>query len=81
MSPRRRRPAPPPARRGRRPPTEDGDGSQRGHFRADGTPKRRFPDADSANRASLQRRLENGIDLEPYPCSQCGGFHLATRRR
>ena len=50
----------------------------RAHWRADGTEKRRFPSADAANRAALQLRLEEGADLDPYPCPHCNGWHLAS---
>jgi len=53
----------------------------RAHWRADGGEKRRFDSAESANRATLQHRLEDGADLEPYPCPVCGGWHLASAAR
>ena len=49
------------------------------HWRADGQPKSRFPTEDAANRASLRLRLEEGADLDPYPCPYCGGWHLGNR--
>lgn len=72
------------ARRGRRPRRAGGSsptGSTRAHWRADGREKTRFPSADAANRAALQWRLEEGADLDPYPCPFCGGWHLANRDR
>ncbi|MGO9027304.1 MAG: hypothetical protein ACLQOZ_01550 [Acidimicrobiales bacterium] len=73
------------ARRGRKRPGSstglpDG-GARREHWRADGMPKTRFARADDANRASLRLRLEEGADLDPYPCEYCGGWHLGNRRR
>ena len=72
------------AKRRRRPrePRGAGDvtGNAREHWRADGTAKSRFADADEANRASLQLRLEEGADLDPYECSFCHGWHLGSRR-
>lgn len=50
------------------------------HWRADGQPKARFPTQDAANRASLRLRLEEGADLDPYPCTYCGGWHLGNRQ-
>jgi hypothetical protein len=71
------------ARRGRRRGTArqspSAGRSLRAHWRADGTEKTRFPTADAANRATLQARLENGADLDPYPCPYCDGWHLANR--
>ncbi len=64
-----------PARRGPGP-----VGSAREHWRVDGQPKTRFATQDEANRSSLQRRLEEGADLDPYQCSFCGGWHLGNRR-
>ncbi len=29
---------------------------------------------------ALQRLLEDGSDLDPYPCSFCGAWHLGSRR-
>lgn len=52
----------------------------REHWRADGQPKTRFPDQAAANRSSLQLRLEQGADLDPYRCSVCDGWHLGNRR-
>jgi hypothetical protein len=72
------------ARRGRRrtgPSAPAATGSLRAHWRADGQEKRRFPTADAANRAALQLRLEEGVDLDPYPCPYCNGWHLASRDR
>ena len=72
------------ARRGRRRtgrPDPAATDSLRAHWRADGTEKRRFPTADAANRAVLQLRLEEGVDLDPYPCPYCNGWHLASRDR
>ena len=69
------------ARRGRKrspSPSSEGGAPLRAHWKADGTEKRRFPDADAANRASFQLRLEEGVDLDPYPCPHCGGWHLAS---
>jgi hypothetical protein len=50
------------------------------HWRADGQPKARFATQDAANRASLRLRLEEGADLDPYPCPYCGGWHLGNRQ-
>jgi hypothetical protein len=65
----------------RRRPRPSGDSSERrlDHWRADGQPKTRFPTQDAANRASLRLRLEEGADLDPYPCPYCGGWHLGNR--
>lgn len=71
-------------RGGKRPPPNPGavakDG-RREHWRADGQPKTRFPSQDEANRSSLQLRLEQGADLDPYRCGFCGGWHLGNRSR
>jgi hypothetical protein len=53
---------------------------RRDHWRADGQPKARFATQDAANRASLRLRLEEGADLDPYPCPYCGGWHLGNRQ-
>jgi hypothetical protein len=73
-------------RGGRRPRMAPGPGRGRGpvqsgreHWRADGRPKTRFATQDAANRASLQLRLEEGANLDPYQCSFCGGWHLGNR--
>jgi hypothetical protein len=71
---RRRRPARKPQ------PVNRVSGTAREHWRADGTPKSRFADADEANRASLRLRLEEGADLDPYLCGFCHGWHLGSRR-
>lgn len=55
-------------------------GTAREHWREDGTAKSRFASEDDANRASLQLRLEEGADLDPYQCSFCHGWHLGGRR-
>jgi len=72
------------ARRGRRrgsgPDRGDSGGRPREHWREDGSPKTRYPSRDDANRSALQRRLEDGADLDPYPCSICGAWHLGRRR-
>jgi hypothetical protein len=68
------------ARRGRqrvRPPAVDVGGARQ-HFRADGAPKTRYDSADAANRASFHHRMEDGIDLVPYRCDHCGGWHLGS---
>lgn len=72
------------ARRGHRRPgmprgTGPGGGAGREHWRSDGQPKSRFASQDQANRASLQLRLEEGADLDPYRCSLCNGWHLGNR--
>ncbi len=70
-------------RRGRgapRPGPSDRVPTGREHWRADGRPKTRFPTEDEANRSSLQLRLEQGADLDPYRCGFCGGWHLGNRR-
>jgi hypothetical protein len=65
----------------RRPPSGDAPrGSGREHWRTDGQPKTRFDTQDEANRSSLQIRLEQGADLDPYECRFCGGWHLGNRR-
>ena len=51
----------------------------RDHWRADGLPKVRFSTEADANRESLRLRLEEGADLDPYPCSFCGDWHLGGR--
>jgi hypothetical protein len=73
------------ARRGRRRQARTGAGAgtsgpAREHWRADGSPKTRFPTAADANRASLRFRLELGADLDPYQCRLCSGWHLGTHR-
>jgi len=71
------------ARRGRKRstrPTPEVSPGGREHWRADGAPKARFTSSDDANRASLQFRLEEGADLDPYRCSYCSGWHLGTHR-
>jgi hypothetical protein len=47
------------------------------HFRADGTPKRRF-----VTRAEAIEYAERYgyMNLMIYPCEFCGGFHFGTRR-
>jgi len=60
---------------------EAGAGGTREHWREDGSPKTRYPSQEDANRTALQRRLEDGADLDPYPCSICGAWHLGNRRR
>lgn len=68
-------------RRGPRPASGGQHREQRhDHWRADGQPKARFATQDSANRASLRLRLEEGADLGPYPCPYCGGWHLGSPR-
>jgi hypothetical protein len=70
------------ARRGRRRSpggAEDRRGVVRDHWRADGRPKVRFATEADANRESLRLRLEEGADLDPYPCSFCGDWHLGGR--
>ena len=72
------------ARRGRRrhrPSTGGPSEPSRAHWRADGAEKRRFPTAETANRAALQLRLEEGVDLDVYPCPHCGGWHFASTDR
>jgi len=62
-------------------PTNPGGGAiPRDHWRADGSPKARFPTQDAANRSALRLRLEEGADLDPYVCQFCGGWHLGSRR-
>ncbi len=72
------------ARRGRkqhrRPSDPDAGDGGREHWRSDGTPKVAYGSADEANRATLQARLEHGVDLEPYTCGICHQWHLANRR-
>jgi len=72
------------ARRGRKRPrpssTPASGGTSREHWRSDGTPKSRFATQDEANRSALRLRLEEGADLDPYPCRFCGGWHLGNRR-
>ena len=60
--------------------TNPADGQRREHWRSDGQPKTRFPGPDEANRASLQLRLKEGVDLDPYLCGFCDGWHLGNRR-
>jgi hypothetical protein len=58
---------------------QKGDGPQRvrlSHWRADGQPKTRFNSEQDANRATLQYRLDHGVDLGAYMCEFCGGWHL-----
>ena len=72
------------ARRGRkparRPRDPDAGGGPREHWRADGAPKTTYSTADDANRYGLQALLEDGVQLEPYVCGICGGWHLGNRR-
>jgi hypothetical protein len=70
------------ARRRRPRPASGGQDWERrhDHWRADGTPKSRFATQEEANRASLRLRLEEGADLDPYPCPYCGGWHLGNRQ-
>ncbi len=42
--------------------------------------KRAYPDLASASRASLQVRLEHGVDVVPYRCSFCDRWHLGSQR-
>jgi len=71
------------ARRGRKPPPRrrpsDGGGGGREHWRADGHPKTSYRSADDANRYALQALLEDGVQLDPYVCGICGGWHLGNR--
>jgi anti-sigma factor ChrR (cupin superfamily) len=67
-------------RRSRAPSSGADRGTEREHWRADGQPKSRFPTQADANRSSLRLRLEEGIDLDPYECRYCGGWHLGSRR-
>ncbi len=62
-----------------RPSSSDNGRSGGEHWRADGRPKARFPTQDAANRSALRLRLEEGADLDPYPCQFCGGWHLGSR--
>jgi hypothetical protein len=48
------------------------------HWRADGEPKNRYRTESDANRAALQARLEHQVDLNPYLCEFCGGWHLGN---
>ncbi len=48
------------------------------HWRADGEAKTRYRSEPDANRACLQARLEHGVDLHPYLCEFCGGWHLGN---
>jgi hypothetical protein len=71
------------ARRGRRPRSPGSGpsgGTGREHWRSDGVPKTRYDSVAEANRSSLQARLERGVELDPYRCSLCSGWHLGTRR-
>ncbi len=75
--------APSRRRRGRPRPTGDPGASPAGsreHWRADGTPKTRYPSQAEANRSSLHLRLEAGADLSPYQCRICSGWHLGNTR-
>jgi hypothetical protein len=47
------------------------------HFKADGTPKRKFKTLQAAERHSRRYRL---YDKLIYRCEFCGAFHFATRR-
>ena len=67
-------------KRGRRPPGTGDGGASREHWRSDGRPKTRFTSRDEANRASLQRLVEDQVDLDCYQCTFCGGWHLGGRR-
>jgi hypothetical protein len=81
------------ARRGRRRPSGQGrtddsrdlhdprlGGSLREHQGSDGRPKVAYGTQDEAQRASFDRRLHDGIDLDVYRCSICSAWHLARRR-
>jgi len=50
------------------------------HWKADGTPKTRYPSADEANRAAFQARLDHGVELNVYLCEFCDGWHLGNSR-
>ena len=52
----------------------------REHWRADGRPKTNYGSADDANRYALQALLEDAVQLDPYICGLCGGWHLGNRR-
>jgi len=52
----------------------------REHWRADGQPKTNYGSSDDANRYALQALLEDGVQLDPYICGLCGGWHLGNRR-
>lgn len=47
------------------------------HFRSDGRPKRRWPTQAAAE---AHRERYGLTDKCVYPCTFCGGFHMATRR-
>ena len=47
------------------------------HFKADGSPKRRFKTLQAAERHALRYGLHDKV---VDPCEFCGGFHFATRR-
>ena len=72
------------ARRGRRRPARTVEASDAGglreHWRSYGRPKTRYPRVDDANQASMQLRMEEGVDLDPYQCTYCSGWHLGNRR-
>jgi len=48
------------------------------HWRANGEPKTRYRSEADANRAALQALLEHQVDLGPYQCEFCGGWHLGN---
>jgi hypothetical protein len=55
-------------------------GPRLAHWKADGTPKARYPDESEANRAAFQARLDHGVELNAYVCEFCGGWHLGNPR-
>jgi hypothetical protein len=47
------------------------------HFKADGSPKRRYKTQRAAERHAQQYHLDDKLI---YACEFCGGYHFATRR-
>jgi hypothetical protein len=48
------------------------------HFKADGTPKRKFPTREAALKHVQRYCLDDKI---VYQCNFCNDWHLATERR
>lgn len=42
--------------------------------------KKRYPDEATANRYAAQHSWRYETPMAAYPCTDCGGWHLATQR-
>jgi len=49
----------------------------RAHFKADGTPKRRYGTEREARDLAQLQWVEHQVDLDAYRCEMCDGWHLA----